>query len=221
MPVHRRDRVEIVERARGLEHHRHEHLAIGEGFALGRRAGGAEVVAGAEPDHAAQARGRIARRRDDLGGMRGRFDLRAMQVPDADVEQARDPLAVRLGRPHGDREIEGAGEHRHVGDRLDRGRGMLHVDAREIEPRGLQQRQDRRVADQVDPGADLQLAPLDTRTYPVGSHGPPPGSVSTVGIRASRAVKRNAQYCSYPIGNKGTASPSTRTAQGEPTPRTR
>ena len=102
--VHRGDLVEVVEGRRGLEHHGHEHLPVGEGAALGRGAGGLEVGRRPEPAVAAQPPRRVARRGDDLARVFGVLDLRAMQVPDAGVEQPRDPFAVGLGRPHGDRE---------------------------------------------------------------------------------------------------------------------
>ncbi len=76
---------------------------------------------------------------------------------------------------------------------------MLHVDAREIEARGLEQRQDRRVADHVDPGAELQLAARNAgahrdclascRSCPlVIAGGPLPGAVPEVTMRNSRTA---------------------------------
>ena len=50
------------------------------------------------------------------------------------------------------------------------GRGVLHVHPREIQAGGLQQRQDRRIAHQVDPGADLQFAALERGTQWIGLH---------------------------------------------------
>ena len=47
---------------------------------------------------------------------------------------------------------------------------MLHVHPREIQAGGLQQCQDRRIAHQVDPGADLQFAPLERGTQWIGLH---------------------------------------------------
>ena len=47
---------------------------------------------------------------------------------------------------------------------------MLHVHPSEVEAGGLQQRQYGGIAHEVDPGADLQLAPVDAGPQGIGSH---------------------------------------------------
>jgi hypothetical protein len=47
---------------------------------------------------------------------------------------------------------------------------MLHVDAGEVQAGRLQQRQDGRIADQVDPGSDPHPAVRDGRPYRIAMH---------------------------------------------------
>ena len=50
-------------------------------------------------------------------------DLRAVPVPDADIEQAGDPFAVGSGRADGDGEVERTREQGEVGDAVAGARG--------------------------------------------------------------------------------------------------
>ena len=83
------------------------------------------------------------------------YDVKG-EVPDG--EQAGDPLAVALRRAHHQGEVQGPGQDRHIGDRLDRRRRVLHIEAAIVEAGALEERQNRRVAGQIDPRADLHLA---------------------------------------------------------------
>src|SRR5262249_3616990 len=94
-----------------------------------------------------------------------------MQPPDAAVQQAGDPLAVALWWAHYHREVERPPKHRHVGDGLDRRRRMLHVDAGVVHAGALHQRQDGRIAHQIQPGSDLDPTFLERGLHRVRLHG--------------------------------------------------
>jgi hypothetical protein len=114
----------------------------------------------AEAVHPPLTQRRVPAARRDLGRLLRRVDLRHVQVPDAGVEEPRDPLAVPLGRADDHGKIHRPRERCHVGDGLDGERRVLHVDPREVEAGGLEQRQHRRGADHRHPRADLHFAAL-------------------------------------------------------------
>ena len=127
----------------------------------------------------------------------------------ADVEQPRDPFAVRGWRPHGDREVERARHRGHFADGVDRQRRVLHVDTREVEAGRLHQHQDRRIAHQGQPGADLRLAALDAGPHAVAQHVFPCGKVPTLSVKHTACGHANAcplvptnagtQFCSHGV----------------------
>ena len=103
----RRDLVEALEGALGLEHDRDVHTRVRSGHVLGR--GQRPVLrVRAEAVHAPLAQRSVPAARGHRGRLLRGVDLRDMEIPHAGVEQTRDPLAVALGGPNNQGEVQGA-----------------------------------------------------------------------------------------------------------------
>jgi len=103
-----------------LEHDRDVDLRVQVRQTGTRAELGVKVGAGAQAGHAPHANRRVARRGHHFAGNLWRVDLGDVQPPHADIQQSRDPFAIAVRRAHDQREIERAGQHRHVRNRFNR-----------------------------------------------------------------------------------------------------
>ena len=116
------DFVEMAERSGRLEHDRHVDLLVQVNDTPCRTEIAVEVGTGPQSGHAAHPQRSVARRLSHPACDFGRVNLGDVQSPHSNIKQASDPFTIPLGRANNEREVQGASEHGHVGNRFDRRR---------------------------------------------------------------------------------------------------